>query len=86
MQRFWKESRLVDAVRWFEGDPFIGPMRFDLDAPEFGPYLDLFGKHIRVHSGDWVVHEDLLFYATPDTVFEESFDPVWDWSTMESMD
>ena len=51
------------AQRWRERDPFIGPMRYDHDNPDSGPYLVMYGGRQPVRDGDWIVRDSYGRYS-----------------------
>lgn len=73
MQKFWKNSKIVEAVQWHQGDRFIGPMRWDYRAPENEPYFLLSGRRMHVSDGDWIVYEAGRYYPVKAATFERMF-------------
>lgn len=83
MQKFWKNSKIVEAVQWHQGDQFIGPMRWDSRAAENKPYFLLSGQRVHVSDGDWVVYEAGRYYPVNPAAFKQKFFGTWNWSELE---
>ncbi|MCH7641677.1 MAG: hypothetical protein IIC30_00200 [Chloroflexi bacterium] len=66
------------AQRWRERDPFIGPMRYDHDSPDSGPYLVMYGGGRQpVRDGDWIVRDSYGRYSVMrDREFRDRFGTV----------
>lgn len=66
------------ALRWHDRDPFIGPMRYDHDRSDGGPYMvTLGGGRQPVRDGDWIVRDSYGRYSVMrDGEFRERFEPA----------
>ncbi|MDA1256364.1 MAG: hypothetical protein O3C10_00750 [Chloroflexi bacterium] len=78
MDPYQRSPEKVVAQQWNEGDPFIGPMRYDHARPGDGPYLVTFGGGRQpVRNGDWIVRDSYGRYSvTREEEFAERFKPV----------